>query len=101
MSNGANLRYTCVSDLVKQTKINYARKEPRSVYQRLPTMRESGEAAKKKGDDETAYMFLNRWLDTVEWLKKTQDYKDSKSIYSTNMTIDQVRSRVLPKLSTR
>lgn len=94
MSNGANLRYTCVSDLVKQAKINYEKKEPRNVYQRLPAMREMSEAAKKKGDDETAYFFLKRWLDTVEWLKKTQDYKDGKSIYSTNMTVDQVRSGV-------
>ncbi|EZA56685.1 hypothetical protein X777_02289, partial [Ooceraea biroi] len=33
---------------------------------------------------------FGRWLDTVKWLKKTQDYKDRKSIYSTNMTVDQI-----------
>lgn len=92
MSKGANLEYTCVNDLVKQAKVNYAGKEPRSVYQRLPTMRQKSEVAKKNGDDETAYILLKRWLDSVEWLKKTRDYKDSgKSIHSTNITIDQVR----------
>ncbi|XP_026825618.1 uncharacterized protein LOC105281106 isoform X2 [Ooceraea biroi] len=39
MPNGANLRYTCVNDLVKQTRVNCGGKKPRSVYQRLPTMR--------------------------------------------------------------
>ncbi|RLU22130.1 hypothetical protein DMN91_006510 [Ooceraea biroi] len=89
MPNGANLGYTCLNDLVKQARVNYAGKEPRSVYQRLPTMRQKFEVAKRNGDDETAYIFSKRWLDTVEWLKKTQDYKDGKSI-STNMTVDQI-----------
>jgi len=92
MSNGTNLEYTCVNDLVKQAKVNYAGMEPRSVYQRLPGMRQKSEAAKKNGDDEAAYILLKRWLDTVDWLKKTQNYKDGKSIYSTN--IDQVRNGV-------
>ncbi|XP_026827383.1 uncharacterized protein LOC113562345 isoform X2 [Ooceraea biroi] len=89
MPNGANLGYTCVNDLMKQARVNCAGKKPRSVYQRLPTMRQKFEMAKKNGDYKTAYILLKRWLDTVKWLKKTQDYKDRKSIYSTNMTVDQ------------
>ncbi|RLU26363.1 hypothetical protein DMN91_000157 [Ooceraea biroi] len=90
MPNGASLGYTCVNDLVKQARVNCAGKKPRSVYQRLPTMRQKSEMAKKNGDYKTAYILLKRWLDTVKWLKKTQDHKDRKSIYSTNMTIDQI-----------
>lgn len=55
-------------------------------------MRQRSEAARKEGDDETAYIFLKRWLDSVEWIKNTRDYKTGKSIYSTNMTVDQVGS---------
>lgn len=90
MPNAANLKYTCVNDLIKQTRITYVGKEPRSVYQRLPAMRDKSEGAKKSGDDETAYIFLKRWLDAVEWLKKTQEYKDGKSIHSANMSVEQV-----------
>ncbi|XP_026827384.1 uncharacterized protein LOC113562345 isoform X3 [Ooceraea biroi] len=74
----------------QQARVNCAGKKPRSVYQRLPTMRQKFEMAKKNGDYKTAYILLKRWLDTVKWLKKTQDYKDRKSIYSTNMTVDQI-----------
>ena len=89
----SNLKYTCINDLVQKAKINYTGKEPRFVYQRLPAMRESSDLAKKEGDDEIAYIFLKRWLDSVEWLRRTHS-KDGKSAYATNMTVDQVRSSV-------
>lgn len=93
MSNATNLRYTCINDLVQKAKINYTGKEPRSVYQRLPAMRESSDSAKKQGDDEKAYILLKRWLDSVEWLRRTHN-KDGKSAYAASMTIDQVRSSI-------
>lgn len=89
MSNTANLKYTCVNDLIQRAKVDYVKKEPRDVYMRLSGMRQKFDTAKKDGDDETAYIMLKRWLDTVEWLKKHKDYKDGKLI-STNITIDQV-----------
>ncbi|XP_011065993.1 PREDICTED: ubiquitin carboxyl-terminal hydrolase 8-like isoform X3 [Acromyrmex echinatior] len=87
--NMSNLKYTCINDLVQKAKINYVGKEPRFVYQRLHAMRESSDLAKKEGDDERAYIFLKRWLDSVEWLKRIHN-KDGKSAYATNMTIDQI-----------
>ncbi|RLU18415.1 hypothetical protein DMN91_008772 [Ooceraea biroi] len=84
MPKEAKLGYTCVNDLAKQARVNYAGKETRSVYQRLPTMRQKSEMAKKDDNDEPAYIPLKRRQNTVEWLKKTQDYKDGKSIYSTS-----------------
>lgn len=90
MSDAANLKFTSVNDLIRKSKLDFKGKEPRYIYTRLPTMRERSDNAKKKGDDESAYILLRRWLDSVEWLKRTQDYKDGKSIYSTNMTVDQV-----------
>lgn len=95
MSDVTNLRkINCVNDLVQIAKINFTGKEPHNIYARLPAMRQKSEAARKEGDDETAYIFLKRWLNSVEWIKKTRDYKAGKSIYSTNMTVDQVGSYI-------
>lgn len=80
-------------------KVDYMKKEPRDVYLRLSGMRQRSDTAKKEGDDETAYIMLKRWLDTVEWLKRHKDSKDGKSIYS-NITIDQVRKYALLQWST-
>jgi hypothetical protein len=91
MSNAMNLKFTCIKDLEQRTKVAFAGKEPRCVYQRLPTMREMSDQAKKKGDDETAYIMLKRWLDSVEWLRRARN-KDGKSAYATSITVGQVRS---------
>ncbi|XP_077270514.1 uncharacterized protein LOC143901807 [Temnothorax americanus] len=88
MSNTTNLTFTCVNDLLQKAKINFAGKEPRNVYQRLPAMRVKSDLARKQGDEETAYIMLKRWLDSVEWLKRTR-VKDGKS-YAANMTVDQI-----------
>lgn len=93
MSDAVNLHkinYESINDLAEKAKINYNGKEPHNIYSRLPAMRQKSETARKQGDDETAYIFLKRWLNSVEWIKKTRVYKAGKSIYSTNMTIDQV-----------
>lgn len=93
MSDVVNLRkINCesINDLAEKAKINYNGKEPHNIYSRLPAMRQKSEAARKQGDDETAYIFLKRWLNSVEWIKRTRDYKAGKSIFSTNMTIDQI-----------
>ncbi|KAL6255320.1 hypothetical protein P5V15_013660 [Pogonomyrmex californicus] len=89
MSDATNLSYTCVNDLVQKAKINFAGKEPRSVYQRLPAMRQKCDQARKDGDDEIAYIMLKRWIDSVEWLRRTHN-KDGKLSYVTSMTVDQI-----------
>ncbi|CAL1681665.1 unnamed protein product [Lasius platythorax] len=90
MSDLENLKYSCVNELVQAARINFTGKEPHNVYSRLPAMRKKFEAARNQGDDETAYIFLRRWLNSVEWIKKSREYKAGKSIYSTNMTVDQI-----------
>ncbi|EFN76019.1 Ubiquitin carboxyl-terminal hydrolase 8 [Harpegnathos saltator] len=71
-------------------KVDYTKKEPRDVYIRLSGMRQRSDTAKKEGDDETAYIMLRRWLDTIEWLKRHKDHKDGKTIYTANISIDQI-----------
>ncbi|XP_067203764.1 ubiquitin carboxyl-terminal hydrolase 8-like isoform X2 [Linepithema humile] len=90
MSETAKMTYTCIIDLEKKAKINFVGKEPRSVYARLPDMKLKSETAKKQGDDETAYIMLKRWLNTVLWLKRTPDSKEGKSIYTAKITLDQI-----------
>ncbi|TGZ42240.1 hypothetical protein DBV15_07808 [Temnothorax longispinosus] len=65
---------------LQKAKINFAGKKPRNVYRRLLGMREKSDLAKKQGDDETAYIMLKRWLNSVEWLRRTRE--DRKSVYS-------------------
>lgn len=94
MANGTSgamkLTFTCINDLVQKAKIDFAGKEPRGVYERLSAMRQKSEQAKKQGDYETAYIMLKRWLDSVEWLRRTH-VKNGKSVYAKSMTVDQVR----------
>lgn len=88
-SGAMKLTYTCVNDLVLKAKIDFTGKEPRSIYERLSAMRQKSDQAKKRGDFETAYIMLKRWLDSVEWLRRTH-VKNGKSVYAASMTVDQV-----------
>ncbi|XP_071577630.1 uncharacterized protein [Temnothorax nylanderi] len=87
------MKFTCVNDLLQNAKINFAGRKPNNVYLRLPAMRINSDLAKERGDDETAYIELKKWLDTVEWLwtKRTRD-EDGKLVYSyaTDITVDQI-----------
>lgn len=94
MSDVANLTYRCINDLLQVAKVNFTGKEPHNIYSRLSAMRKMSEEARNQGNDEKAYIYLKRWLNSVEWIKRTRDYKAGKSIYSTNMTVDQVGSYV-------
>lgn len=63
------------------------------MYERLAAMRHKSDLARKQGDYEIAYIMLKRWLDSVEWLRRTP-VKNGKSVYATSMTADQVRDDV-------
>ncbi|XP_011690756.1 PREDICTED: ubiquitin carboxyl-terminal hydrolase 8-like isoform X2 [Wasmannia auropunctata] len=86
MSNATKLTYTCVNDLVQKAKINFAGKDPRNVHQRLSAMRQKADLARKQGDDETAFILTKRWLDAVEWLKRSH----KSTAYATSTTVDQI-----------
>ncbi|XP_072764207.1 uncharacterized protein [Anoplolepis gracilipes] len=91
MSDVTNLgKINSINDLIQIAQITFLGKKIHNVYSRLPAMRQKSEVARKQGDDETAFIFLKRWLNAVEWIKKTRDYKADNSIYSTNMTVDQI-----------
>lgn len=93
MSDATGLTFSSINELVQKAKINFTGMEPRNVYQRLPAMRERSDLAKKHGDDETAYIMLKRWLNSVEWLRRIHN-RNGKSAYAASMTVEQVRSDV-------
>lgn len=80
------LQFNSMNDLIQKAKIDLVGKPPHKVYDRLPLMQKKSNEARQSGDDETAYIMLKRWLDTAEWLKRSQNYR-SKSIQSVNINI--------------
>lgn len=94
MSEKKPLHYTNVKDLLQMAVINYKGKRPSDIYKRLPNMYNLAESAKKQGDEENQYIMLRRWLNCIEWLKSTQEYKDDKTFSLTNMHVNQVGSGV-------
>lgn len=90
MTSEKSLKYTGVEDLLQRAKINYKGKKPIEVYKRLPAMYKLAESAMMKRDEEEQYIMLKRWLNSVEWLKTTQEYKDDKKFILSNMNPDQI-----------
>ncbi|OAD53212.1 Ubiquitin carboxyl-terminal hydrolase 8 [Eufriesea mexicana] len=103
MSEKKPLHYTNVKDLLQMAVINYKGKRPSDIYKRLPNMYNVAENAKKQGDEENQYIMLRRWLNCIEWLKNTQEYKDDKTFSLTNMNVNQINEakKVLADLNRR
>ncbi|XP_026666636.1 ubiquitin carboxyl-terminal hydrolase 8-like isoform X2 [Ceratina calcarata] len=87
MSSKESLQYTSVEDLLQKAKINYKEKKPVEVYKRLSAMYKLAETAKIKRDEEQQYIMLKRWLNSMEWLKTTREYKDDKKF---SVNVDQM-----------
>lgn len=93
MTNKAALQYTSINDLLLKAKVDYRKIKPSNIYKRLPSMYDFAEMARTKGDEEMQYIMLQRWSNSIEWLKRTPEYKDDK--YSLpNMRANQVGSGV-------
>lgn len=94
MTAKVRLSYTSVTDLLQKAKVNYKGKKPFDVYKRLPDMYDLAEKARMQGDEETQYILLWRWLDSVDWLKKTPEYRDNKTFSLRNERANQVGSGI-------
>lgn len=94
MTEKTPLRYTSIKDLLQIARINYKGKRPSDIYKRLPDMFNLAENAKIRGDEENQYIMLRRWLNCIDWLKTTQEYKDDKTFSLTNIHVNQVGSGV-------
>ncbi|XP_012281573.1 ubiquitin carboxyl-terminal hydrolase 8 [Orussus abietinus] len=94
-------RCCSMSDLIKLTKVNIYNKTPSGVCKKLPSVKDRGEKAKKAGERKKAYVLFKRWLNTVEWLKKTREYKENEKLYTAyvpNTQINEVK-RMVEELS--
>lgn len=94
MSDKMPLHYASVTELLQAAKVNWKGKKPSDVCKRLPEMYNLARADGRKGDEEKQYIYLWRWLNCIEWLKSTQEYKDDKSVSLKNMHVNQVGSGV-------
>ncbi|XP_006572431.2 ubiquitin carboxyl-terminal hydrolase 8 isoform X1 [Apis mellifera] len=90
MTEKTPLRYTSIKDLLQIARINYKGKRPSDIYKRLPDMFNLAENAKIRGDEENQYIMLRRWLNCIDWLKTTQEYKDDKTFSLTNIHVNQI-----------
>lgn len=90
MADSGQLRYTNINDLLHKCRIDYKGMKPSNVYKRLSSMRDLAEKAKNQGDEEMRYIMLKRWLNSVEWLKKTPEYRDDKTFNLVIMRVNQM-----------
>ncbi|XP_015429538.1 PREDICTED: ubiquitin carboxyl-terminal hydrolase 8 [Dufourea novaeangliae] len=84
------LHYTSINDLLQKTNINYKNKKPAHIYNRLPQMYNMAEDSRKNGNEEVQYIMLKRWLNSIEWLKTTHEYKDDKTHSLPHMHANQI-----------
>ena len=102
MTNKAALQYISIDDLLLKAKVDYRKIKPSNIYKRLPIMYDFAEKARMQGNEETQYIMLQRWSNSVEWLRKTPEYKDDK--YSLqNMRANQINEvkKILADLNRR
>lgn len=90
MSKKVSLQYSSIKDLQQKTRINYTGKKPSDIYKRLPDMYNLAENAKLQGEEEKQYIMLKRWMNCIDWLKTTREYRDDRTFL--NMHIKQVGS---------
>ncbi|XP_024943568.1 ubiquitin carboxyl-terminal hydrolase 8 isoform X2 [Cephus cinctus] len=83
-------QYSSLNQLNDESKISYKGKRPWDVYKRLSTIRSLADKHRATGNEEQAYIFFKRWLNCVNWLKTTKEYKDDKVIYATSFPDSQV-----------
>ncbi|XP_029038135.1 ubiquitin carboxyl-terminal hydrolase 8-like isoform X1 [Osmia bicornis bicornis] len=103
MSDRGSLRYTSIKDLLLKAAINFKDKRPSDIFKRLPEMYNLAETARIQGDKENQFIMLKRWLNCIEWLKSTQEYKDGKTFSLSNMHFNQINEarKILKDLDER
>ncbi|CAK9800857.1 Ubiquitin carboxyl-terminal hydrolase 8 [Anthophora quadrimaculata] len=97
------LCYTSIKELSQLAIIKYKGKRPSDVCKRLPEMYSLAETARLKGDQEKQYILLRRWLNSIDWLKSTPEYKDDKIFSLSNIHVNQINEvkKILADLNER
>lgn len=90
LSEKGSLKYKSINELLEKAKVNYRGIKPAQIMKRLPEMYNIAEDYRKKGNEEDQYIMLRRWLNAIEWLKTTHEYKDDKIYSSTHLHVNQV-----------
>ncbi|XP_076644083.1 uncharacterized protein LOC143354148 [Halictus rubicundus] len=103
MSEKRSLTYTSINDLLQKAKVDYVNKRPTEVCKRLPVMYNKAEDKAKHGNEEDRFIMLTRWLNSIEWLKTTYEYKDDKIYSLTDLSVNQINEvkKILADLNRR
>ncbi|XP_054015597.1 ubiquitin carboxyl-terminal hydrolase 8-like isoform X1 [Hylaeus anthracinus] len=72
------LKYTCILVLQQKAKVIY--RKPSIVYGKLPEIYKLAETYRAKGDEEAEYIMLQRWVNTINWLRCTPEYRNDKML---------------------
>lgn len=83
-----------VLSLISKSIIDFKNKKPRDVATRLKSMHDNGLLAKKNKKYDTAFVLLKRYLNSIEWIKTTKDYRDNPLFYESHMPINQVMKKL-------
>ncbi|KAF7413846.1 hypothetical protein HZH68_002335 [Vespula germanica] len=107
MSEALNLPCDTIKKLQKRAYVNYEAKSLNDIFIRLPRMYtkahenlDSNEIEK----DETAFIFLTRWLNTVKWIKNKDEKLyfqkiDSNQIKKTEQLIKTLSEKIVAHYS--
>ncbi|XP_043250566.1 ubiquitin carboxyl-terminal hydrolase 8-like [Colletes gigas] len=99
MTEKTALKYNSVNELQQKAKINYRSMQPSYVYMKLHDLSTLAENNRKKGDEESQYIMLFRWLMCFNWLKSMHEYKDDK-MFTSMKQINEVK-KILEDLKHR
>ncbi|XP_078040551.1 ubiquitin carboxyl-terminal hydrolase 8 [Augochlora pura] len=103
MTEKGTLKYTSINELLQKAKVDYRNKKPIEVSKRLPIMYNNAAENAKQGNEEDQYIMLRRWLNSVEWLKTTQEYKTDKLYSPTHLNVNRINEvkKILAALKTK
>ncbi|KAK0091362.1 hypothetical protein PV326_003335, partial [Microctonus aethiopoides] len=79
-----------IISLISKSIIDYKNKKPRDVATRLKSMHDNGLLDKKNKKYDSAFVLLKRYLNSIEWIKTTKDYRDNPLFYKSHMPINQI-----------
>ncbi|XP_066588706.1 ubiquitin carboxyl-terminal hydrolase 8-like [Prorops nasuta] len=94
--SGALAQSSFINELKQKYKtVNYTGKNPIEIHKRLPIIQHHAENERREGHDKQAFIYFNRWLEAVKWLKTTKEYKTGKLQDISTSQINEIEKSVL------
>lgn len=99
MSKALNLRFKSLKELRTTAYVNFDGKNLNHIYSRLPQMYDSALKSLEEGNQEKAFIYFRRWLDSMKWIKKKDKNFDFREINSDKIKkVEQMITELSEKL---